>query len=131
LSAQSDVMETLTSYIVNDPEARAWLEGKPEPWGMVVNPHYNIARPDPEIALPTNSWRLLDAFVPKGFGAVAGCPQFDQLPYLPQVASPLSTLSKIALDMEFSISTSQIFCPAFDPNGPQPQLRAVGRQSGG
>src|SRR5207244_5500290 len=34
LSADSDVMEALTSYIINDPEARAWLAGAPDPWGM-------------------------------------------------------------------------------------------------
>ena len=52
--SQSDVMWALTSYINADPEARAWLNGKPDPWGMVVNPAYE------GIKLPVESWPLLD-----------------------------------------------------------------------
>ncbi len=51
---QSDVIWSLTSYINADPEARAWLDGKPDPWGMVVNPAYK------GIQLPVESWPLLD-----------------------------------------------------------------------
>ncbi len=37
LLSQSDVTEAVTAYINADPEARAWLDGKPDPWGMVIN----------------------------------------------------------------------------------------------
>ncbi len=40
LSSDSDVIRALTTYINDDPAARAWLNGKPDPWGMVVNPAY-------------------------------------------------------------------------------------------
>jgi hypothetical protein len=131
LSSNSDIMYALSSYIVNDPEARAWLGGAPDPWGMVVNPHYNLAKPNPEIELPTNSWRLLDTFIPKGKAASSGgCTQFDVSPYLPLVAAPLATLGKIALNMEFSISSSQISCvPPTSPDPTQPSvLQPIGRQ---
>ena len=58
LSSDSDVMHAITAYINADPEARKWLDGTPDPWGMVVNPNYR------SIALPTASWPLLDTFQP-------------------------------------------------------------------
>ena len=35
-----DLVSEVTRYIASDPEAVAWLNGKPDPWGMKVNPHY-------------------------------------------------------------------------------------------
>lgn len=36
----SDVARQLWGYVLADPEAKAWLDGKPDPWGMKVNPVY-------------------------------------------------------------------------------------------
>ena len=58
LSSDSDVMYALTSYINADPEARAWLNGTPDPWGMTVNPAYQ------GISLPLSSWPQLDTYTP-------------------------------------------------------------------
>ena len=49
LNTSSDEIYALTSYINADPEARAWLNGSPDPWGMIVNPNYK------GITLPTSS----------------------------------------------------------------------------
>src|SRR5262249_6364026 len=38
LAGNSDVIHALTGYLNADPEARAFLDGRPDPWGMVVNP---------------------------------------------------------------------------------------------
>ena len=57
MSGDSDLMWALTSYINADPEARAWLNGKPDPWGMVVNPKYK------GIKLPVTQWPLLDTYL--------------------------------------------------------------------
>src|SRR4029079_2101060 len=35
-----DLVYQVTKYIASDPEAVAWLGGKPDPWGMKVNPYY-------------------------------------------------------------------------------------------
>jgi hypothetical protein len=35
-----DLVWEVTRYIASDPSAVAWLKGKPDPWGMKVNPHY-------------------------------------------------------------------------------------------
>jgi hypothetical protein len=35
-----DLVYEVTRYIASDPEAVAWLNGKPDPWGMKVNPYY-------------------------------------------------------------------------------------------
>ena len=58
LSTQSDVVYAMTSYINADPEARAWLNGTPDPWGMTVNSNYK------GIQLPVNIWPLLDSYIP-------------------------------------------------------------------
>ena len=67
----------------------------------VVNPHYNQTKG--EITLPTGSWRLLDAATDPVRAAITGsCPEYGQVPYLPLVAAPASSLSKITLAMEFA-----------------------------
>ncbi|MGH3658036.1 MAG: hypothetical protein ACRDUA_15385, partial [Micromonosporaceae bacterium] len=36
----SDAARQLWEWVLADPEARTWLDGSPDPWGMVVNPIY-------------------------------------------------------------------------------------------
>lgn len=38
----SDAAATLWQWVLADPEAKAWLEGQPDPWGMKVNPYYSL-----------------------------------------------------------------------------------------
>jgi hypothetical protein len=40
-TGRSDIAWALWSYIVSDPEARAFLNGEPDEWGMRVNPWYS------------------------------------------------------------------------------------------
>jgi uncharacterized membrane protein YgcG len=106
LSSQSDVMYALTSYINDDPEARAWLNGKPDPWGMVVNKAYR------GIKLPVNTWPLLDTYEPKDIyqPGLNDCLYNAPVPYLPLVAAPVQRLSEISLAMQFAIANSQTVC---------------------
>ncbi len=39
-SGSSDAARQLWEYVLADPEARAWLDGRPDEWGMQVNPVY-------------------------------------------------------------------------------------------
>ncbi len=39
-AGNSDVAQQLWEWVLADPEARAWLDGQPDEWGMVVNPVY-------------------------------------------------------------------------------------------
>ena len=97
LSSDSDVMEALTTYINDNAEARAWLNGKPDPWGMVVNPAYK------GIKLPVDQWPLLSTFEPKAYYASDNndCLYNSPVPYLPLVAAPLATLEDISEAMQF------------------------------
>src|SRR5947209_1194540 len=83
----------------------------------VVNPHYNQTKG--EITLPTGSWRLLDAATDPVRAAITGsCPEYGQVPYLPLVAAPASSLSKITLAMEFAYPLSPTLCSAvITPDG--------------
>lgn len=87
LSTSSDVIRTLTEYIARDPDAVAFLHGKPDPWGMKVNPSYL------DVTVPTSQWPLLDTFVP---ASDQECLKQNPAPYLPQVAAPVSSLRQIA-----------------------------------
>jgi hypothetical protein len=106
VNVQSDVIQALTSYINNDPAARAWLNGAPDPWGMRVNPNYK------GIKLPIDLWPLLDSFEPLGEYKIGlnDCLAVDPLPYLPLVANPQASLYQIALDADFAIAQSQTTC---------------------
>ncbi len=99
LSGNADTMFALTSYINADPEARAWLNGAPDPWGMVVDPNYR------GISLPVESWPLLDTFT-SNFNGTNSCLVQAPVPYLPLVASPTSTLSAIAQALQFAAPLS-------------------------
>lgn len=123
MSSDSDVMHALTSYVDADPEAREWLNGVPDPWGMVVNPAYK------GIDLPLDSWPLLDTHVAHFTPGANQCLERSPVPWLPLVASPVSNPASIALNMQFDISNSQVNCK---DNGAQTQkLAGLGRQSPG
>lgn len=105
ISSNADTMFALTSYINADPEARAWLNGTPDPWGMVVNPNYR------GISLPVESWPLLDSFIASfGHGGNNDCIDDAPVPYLPLVASPTSALSTIAQALQYASPLSQTQC---------------------
>jgi hypothetical protein len=119
MSGDSDLMWALTSYINADPEARAWLNGKPDPWGMVVNPKYK------GIKLPVTQWPLLDTFTAPSVQRSNPCLQQSPSPYLGLVASPVQSIAQITLDLEFNVSDSQVGC---NSAGAFSSTQAVGRE---
>lgn len=87
LSESSDVITTLTEYINADPDARAFVAGKADPWGMVVNPSYK------GITLPTAEWPLLDQYVPT---TEQQCRKDNPAVYFNQLAAPVTSMRTIA-----------------------------------
>lgn len=87
MSESSDVIRTMTAYLAADPEAKAFISGKPDPWGMVVNPSYA------ELKLPVSEFPLLDTFVPTSEQA---CLVANPAPYFSQLAAPVNSFRKIA-----------------------------------
>ncbi len=106
VGSSADVVRALTSYINADPEARAWLDGAPDPWGMVVNPNYR------GIKLPVDTMPLLDTYAfPAGYGADGTCTaNLAPVPYLPLVSAPIARLSDIAQAVEYAVPGSQTRC---------------------
>ncbi|MFZ2056691.1 MAG: hypothetical protein WAV54_04720 [Acidimicrobiales bacterium] len=125
--SQSDVMWALTSYINVDPEARAWLNGKPDPWGMVVNPAYK------GIKLPVESWPLLDTTTngpdytqsanPFCVGALGNGKA--KVPDRPMIDNPQESLAYVAYNMHYAIAASLTTCnnnpltPEYTDLGPE------------
>lgn len=106
LSSNADLIWALTSWLNADAEARAWLDGAPDPWGMLVNPDYT------GIQLPIDSWPLRDEFEPPD-NTTTACYRSSPAPYLQLVANPNSLLSSILLNMQFGISSVRTGC-AYD-----------------
>ena len=127
LSSDSDVMEALTTYINDNPEARAWLNGAADPWGMVVNPAYK------GIQLPVNQWPLLSTFEPTKYYESDNndCLYNSPVPYLPLVAAPVATLEDASEDMQFSIDNSTTVCSQIDGTSVGEKLVAQGRETVG
>jgi len=124
MSSDSDVMMALTSYINVDPDARAWLDGKSDPWGMLVNPAYK------GIALPVTSWPLLDRTVLSP--PPTNCLYYSPVPYLPLVAAPVADPAQITQNVLYGITNSLVDCP--DPPSNSPDLykfMPLGRQPAG
>lgn len=125
LSSESDLIWALTSYITADPAARAWLNGDPDQWGMTVNPAYK------KIALPVESWSLLDGWTPSSSdSALANDPCFalSPEPYLNLIANPQSSINSIEQNLQFSISNVGNRCST---DGVQPRYVTNGRQVAG
>ncbi|MCW2673220.1 MAG: hypothetical protein JWP14_1809 [Frankiales bacterium] len=135
LSSDSDVERALTSYIAADPEAKAWLAGAPDPWGMVVNPSYttNPAKAG-HLVLPVDNWPLRDSFEPAKYDAsgVNPCLQAAPSPILPLIAAPTARLASISLAMQFATSSAQLVCQTVQDQGAAgAKLTAEGRQTPG
>jgi hypothetical protein len=127
LSSDSDVMEALTTYINDNAQARAWLDGQPDAWGMVVNPAYK------GIKLPVDQWPLLSTFEPTAYyqSDTNDCLYHSPVPYLPLVAAPLATLEEISESMQFDIANSTTVCSQIDGTSVGEKLVALGRQTVG
>ena len=124
ISSNSDVVSAVTAYINDDPEARAWLDGRPDPWGMVVNPAYE------GITLPVNQWPLLDTHIASVYSSSNPCVGSDgSPPWLPLVAAPLENPALIALNMQYAISNAEVGCA--NVGQVDQKLTALGRQTPG
>ena len=112
MSSNSDVMEALTTYINDDPVARAWLNGTPDQWGMVVNPAYK------GIQLPVDQWPLLSTFEPKPYYQTDNndCLYNDPVPFQPLVAAPLANLEDISESVQYALPNSTVDCDQPTPD---------------
>jgi hypothetical protein len=153
LSSDSDVIEALTTYISDDPSARAWLDGKSsgEPNAcngagkyqagatgacpaMTVNPAYK------GIQLPVDQWPLLTGPDLPGFYTGTYLKNFNPclassyppgVAYLNQVASPVSTLEGISQNMQFDQPNSEVTCQQINGSTVGEKLVADPRQGAG
>ncbi|MET0822055.1 MAG: hypothetical protein ABWY58_13915 [Aeromicrobium sp.] len=109
LSESSDVISSLTSYLNADPEAKQFIKGARDPWGMVVNPSYK------GLKLPVSEFPLRDTFVPT---SGLECYQQNPAPYFSQLAAPVNSITKIAsalLDAWPNVQTKCDRASASDP----------------
>jgi hypothetical protein len=121
LSNSSDVIEQLTDYIAHDKDAMDFLGGKPDPWGMVVNPEYK------DLSVPRADWPLLDNYVPETQNT---CRQQNPAVYFTQLAAPVTTMRKIAEALLDAWPNVQTRCD-YDQSTHLYKLGRIDRQSFG
>jgi hypothetical protein len=121
-----DEIYALTSYINDNPAARAWLNGKPDPWGMTVNSSYK------DIALPVATWPSLSTYEPAdwvdGKTGPQPCYEQDPSPVLPLFQAPANDLIASAEDIQFYNALSIANCVGSGTNGQGYHLAADGQQ---
>ena len=125
-SSSSDLIWALTSWVDSDPEARAWLNGTADPWGMKVNESYR------GIDLPVDNWPLRDDFVaPQFYQDQNACYAKSPTPFMQLVANPPSNLSAVLLNMQYANSAVSTVCQydGYDPT--TLPLKQQGRQTVG
>lgn len=137
LLTDSDLAWAVTRYIDADPEARGWLNGVPDPWGMQVNPAYQ------DIDLPVTSWPLLDDWPVHDAAAIrtlsqgnicykAAAQSGSPTPYLQLIANPIGLMSTIVQNVQYGISAVKLACNAAEvTDRDQIAFRQQGRQSVG
>ncbi|WP_395656717.1 hypothetical protein [Nocardioides sp.] len=121
LSNDSDVIEQLTDYIAHDKDAMAFIDGKPDPWGMKVNPSYK------SISMPRSLWPLMDTYVPE---TESDCRKKNPAVYFNQLAAPVTTLRKIAEALLDAWPNVQTRCD-YDQSSGLYKLGRIDRQSFG
>ncbi|WP_395691185.1 hypothetical protein [Nocardioides sp.] len=121
LSNSSDVIEQLTEYIAQDKDAMDFIAGKPDPWGMKVNPAYR------NIALPRPDWPLKDTYIPE---TASDCRQKNPGVYFSQIAAPVTTMRKIAEALLDAWPNVQTRCD-YDQSSGLYKLGRIDRQSYG
>jgi len=63
----SDVTTAVWKWILADPEAKKWLSGQPDPWGMTVNPIYNTSTPAPSQCTNGSTGSAFASTVPENY----------------------------------------------------------------
>jgi hypothetical protein len=153
LSGDSDVIEALTTYINDDPAARAWLDGDSsgEPNAcnsagqyqagateacpaMAVNPAYV------GMQLPVDQWPLLatpdtaqlyqSTWMQQNNPCLASSYP-PGIPFLNQVASPVATLEDVAEDIQFDEPNSEVTCSQYNGSTTGEKLVADPREGAG
>jgi hypothetical protein len=121
LSVSSDIMLQLTDWIAHDRAASDFVDGKKDPWGMVVNPAYK------KIRLPRPDWPLKDTYIPP---ADTDCQRNNPSVYFNQISAPVSNLRTIAQAILDGWPNVQTRCD-FDLATSTYKLGRVDRQSYG
>lgn len=112
---QSDAAELLWQYVDGDPEARAWLDGAPDPSGMTVNPAYA------GLDLPMPDFPKKDAYCKAYTDDRAPLCALDRRPY----AADLNDAGRSAARGD------NLSRQAWDPLAQPPQWRRTGPQATG
>lgn len=126
LSTRADLVSALTAWIDADPEARAWIDGKPDPWGMKVNQNYR----GEELSDLEENFLRDTTLAPDSFQNANRCYARSPTPYLNLVSNPQNSLDDITRNLQYSSSAVLTACN-FTTDDPVTSLalKKIGRES--
>lgn len=127
MSERVDLTAALTAWVDADPEARAWIDGAADPWGMKISSYYTGKK------LAEIPSFLLDQYeAPAWFKEANRCYGTSPSPYLNLVANPQQNLAAVTVNLQYGSSAVLTSCnfQTDDPLGSLP-LRKIGRMAVG
>lgn len=114
LAGNSDMTYEITRWIESDPDARSFLEGKADPWGMHVNNYFKVGQ-----TYPVDEFIGLDpGFVQTIAQALNDQPGYSET--MQATWNPISELDNVVARMaiwQSSAVTYNPVCPALPCNG--------------
>ncbi|HEV2636361.1 MAG TPA: hypothetical protein VGX23_14515 [Actinocrinis sp.] len=116
-AGNSDITYELTRWVESDPDARAFLEGRPDPWGMHVNTYYETGQ-----HFPISQFQVLDPGYTLTDLSKLSTPGYNGYNVTMQVAwNPVTGLDTVARQLATWTGTALQFNPQCnDPEAPQP-----------
>ena len=121
LAGNSDMTYELTRWVESDPEARAFLEGQVDPWGMHVNTYYEQGQ-----SYPISQFEVLDpgyTLPPSDYTQLGG--KFPYNVTMQDAWNPVTGLDAVATQLTQWTGTALAFEGSCnDPNNPEPPCKA-------
>ena len=112
LAGNSDMTYELTRWVEADPDARAFLEGQPDPWGMHVNSYYEQGKSQ---TYPLNEFQVLDpGYTPKS--SVLGSTDDPFLATMQVAWNPVTGLDNVASALAGWTPSGDQFYPSCSNN---------------
>lgn len=128
-STSSKVMDEVTSYIKSDPQAMAFINGKPEhdgPYTVHVNPAYQ------KMKLPVDSWPQLDTWQFKAAPNSCLKAQGKSMPpYMPLIANPMTSMQLVAQALLYNWPNVETGCTGNGTSDDPYQLGRIAPQGYG
>ena len=113
LAGNSDMTYELTRWVESDPDARAFLQGEPDPWGMHVNANYKQGVSQ---TYPISDFETLDPGFTATLSQLTDSTEFPFLSTMQVSWNPVTGLDNVASDLANWTPSGDTFPPSCSTN---------------